>query len=194
MDVAHERCCGLDVHKKGVTACLVTPGANGSPEKEIRSFGTMTDDLLALAAWLSDAEVSHVAMESTGVYWKPIWNLLEDSFELILANPQHIKGLRGKKTDVKDCEWIADLLRHGLIRPSFVPNREQRELRELTRYRTTLVQERSAELNRLQKTLEGGNVKLASVVSDINGKSAREMVAALVGGASDIVAMANLGA
>ena len=173
-------------------ACLVAPGAAGSPEKEIRSFGTMTADLLALADWLGQAQVTHVAMESTGVYWKPIWNILEDSFELILANPQHIKGLRGKKTDVKDCEWIADLLRHGLIRPSFVPNREQRELRELTRYRTTLVRERSAELNRLQKTLEGGNVKLASVVSDMNGKSAREMVAALVGGATDAVAMADL--
>ena len=192
MDVLYERCCGLDVHKKTVVACRIVPGADGLPYKEVRSFGTMTDDLISLAAWLGEAGVTHVAMESTGVYWKPIWNILEDRFELVLANAQHIKPLKGKKTDVKDCEWVADLLQHGLIKPSFVPNRDQRELRELTRYRTTLVKERSAELNRLQKTLEGANVKLASVVSDINGKSAREMVAALVGGALDPEAMANL--
>ena len=193
MDVIHERCCGLDVHKKSVSACLIGPGAAGSPEKEVRTFGTMTDDLLALAAWLRQAGVTHVAMESTGVYWKPIWNILEaESFVLILANAQHIKPRRDKKTDVMDCEWIADLLRHDLIKPSFVPSREQRELRELTRYRTTLVRERSAELNRLQKTLEGANIKLASVVSDMNGKSAREMVQALVGGSTDTVAMADL--
>lgn len=192
MEVVHERCCGLDVHKRSLTACRITPGSDGSAEKEVRTFATMTEDLLALADWLAEAEVSHVAMESTGVYWKPVWNILEASFELVLANAQHVKPQRGKKTDVKDCEWLADLLRHGLIRPSFVPNREQRELRELTRYRSTLVRERSAELNRLQKTLEGANVKLASVVSDINGKSAREMVAALVGGDTDTVAIANL--
>ena len=192
MDVVHERCCGLDVHKKTVAACLIVPGPDGTPHKQTRTFGTMTDDLLDLADWLSEAGVTHVAMESTGVYWKPIWNMLEDSFELVLANAQHIKPLKGKKTDIRDCEWVADLLRHGLIRPSFVPNREQREFRELARYRTTLVKERSAELNRLQKTLEGANVKLASVVSDMNGKSAREMVQALIGGEMDTVAMADL--
>lgn len=192
MDVVHQRCCGLDIAKKSLTACLIAPGADGLPQKEIRSFGTMTDDLVSLADWLARAEVSHVAMESTGVYWKPVWNILEEGFELILANPQHIKPLKGKKTDIKDCEWVADFLRHGLIRPSFVPDRQQRELRELTRYRSALVKERSAELNRLQKTLEGANVKLASVVSDINGVSAREMVAALIGGATDLQAIANL--
>jgi transposase len=192
MEVVHERCCGLDVHKKSVTACLIVPGPDGLAQKEIRSFGTMTADLLSLADWLTQAGVTHVAMESTGVYWKPVWNILEDRFELILANAQHTKPLKGKKTDIKDCEWVADFLQHGLIRPSFVPDRDQRELRELTRYRTTLVRERSAELNRLQKTLEGANVKLASVVSDINGKSAREMMAALVGGVMDVDAVANL--
>jgi len=192
MDVAYERCCGLDVHKKTVVACRITPGRDGKPQKEVRTFETMTDDLLALGRWLAEAGVSHVAMESTGVYWKPVWNLLEGDFELVLANARHIKAVSGRKTDVHDCEWIADLLRHGLIRPSFVPSREQRELRELTRYRTSLVQERSAEVNRLQKTLEGANVKLASVASDVNGKSAREMLEGLVAGATDTAALAEL--
>ena len=192
MDVVHERCCGLDIGKKSLTACLVVPGPDGLPQKEIRTFGTMTDDLLSLAEWLSGAGVTHVAMESTGVYWRPVWNVLEERFDLVLANPQHIKPLKGKKTDIKDCEWVADFLRHGLIRPSFVPSREQRELRELTRYRMALVKERSAELNRMQKTLEGANIKLASVVSDINGKSARDMVIALVGGSTNAEAMADL--
>lgn len=192
MEVVHERCCGLDIGKRSLSACLVVPGADGLPLKEVRSFGTMTDDLLALAEWLRQAGVTHAAMESTGVYWQPVWNILEEDFELILANPQYVKPLKGKKTDVKDCEWLADFLRHGLIRASFVPDRAQRELREITRYRATLVKERSAELNRLQKTLEGANVKLASVVSDINGKSAREMVAALVGGSVGVQAIANL--
>ena len=192
MEVIHERCCGLDVHKATIAACLITPARSGQVHKEIRTFGTMTDDILALRDWLSEAGVTEVAMESTGVYWKPIWNLLEDDFELVLANASHIKGLRGKKTDIKDCEWIADLLRHGLIKASFVPNREQRELRELTRYRTTLVRERSAELNRLQKTLEGGNVKLASVASHLQGKSTRQMLAALAAGSTDSAAMAEL--
>ena len=169
MEVVYERCCGLDVHKRTVVACRITPGPGGVPEKEVRTFETMTDDLLSLSRWLSEAGVTHVAMESTGVYWKPIWNLLEEDFELILANPRQIKARSRRKTDVHDSEWIADLLRHGLIEPSFVPGREQRELRELTRYRTSLVQERSAELNRLQKTLEGANVKLASVASDVHG-------------------------
>lgn len=192
MEVVSERCCGLDVHKGTIAACLITPGRPGQAQKEIRTFGAMTDDILALRDWLDEAGVTQVAMESTGVYWKPIWNLLEDDFELVLANAGHIKGLRGKKTDVKDCEWIADLLRHGLIKSSFVPSREQRELRELTRYRTTLVRERSAELNRLQKTLEGGNVKLAGVVSDLQGKSARQMLAALAAGSTDSATLAEL--
>jgi len=128
VDVVYERCCGLDIHKKTVVACLIIPGSNRKTQKAIRTFGTMTDDLLGLADWLAEHEVTHVAMESTGVYWKPIWNLLEDRFELLLVNAQHLKAVPGRKTDVKDSEWIADLLRHGLLKASFVPDRPQREL------------------------------------------------------------------
>jgi transposase len=142
----------------------------------------MTDDLLALGDWLAGREVTHVAMESTGVYWQPIWNLLEERFTLLLANAHHIKQVPGRKTDVGDCEWIADLLRHGLLKGSFVPDRTQRELRELTRYRTVLMQERAAEVNRLQKTLEGANIKLAAVATDVLGKSGRQILEALVAG------------
>jgi transposase len=163
MDVVYPRCCGLDLHQRTVVACLLTPGPRGKPTREVRTFGTMTDDLLALADWLTAAGCTHVAMESTGVLWKPIYNLLEGSFELLLVNAHHVKAVPGRKTDVKDSEWLADLLRHGLLRPSFVPDRPQRELRELTRYRTTLVRERSAEVNRLQKTLEGANITDESV-------------------------------
>ncbi len=183
MDVVYERCCGLDIHKKLVVACLITPGPEGRPTKQLRSFGTMTADLLELADWLQAAGCTHVAMESTGVYWKPLYNLLEDRFTLLLVNAQHIKRVPGRKTDVQDSEWIADLLQHGLLQASFVPERPERELRELTRYRSSLVRERSAEVNRLQKTLEGANIKLASVVSDITGASARRLLAALLGGA-----------
>jgi transposase len=168
------------------------PGSNGQPVKDVRSFGTMTDELLQLADWLAAADCTHVAMESTGVYWKPIWNLLEDQFELFLVNARHVKAVPGRKTDAKDCEWLADLLRHGLLRGSFVPDRDQRELRELTRYRTSLVQERSAEVNRLQKTLEGANIKLGDVATDIMGLSSRQMLAALVAGQTDAGAMAQL--
>jgi transposase len=192
MDVVYERCCGLDLHKRTVAACAIVPGPQGVPRKTIRTFGTMTEDLLALADWLAAEGVTQVAMESTGVYWKPVWNLLEDGFALWLANARHIKAVPGRKTDVRDCEWIADLLRHGLLRASFVPDRPQRELRELTRYRTSLVQERTAEVNRLQKALEGANIKLAGVATDIMGKSAREMLAALVAGADDGAALARL--
>lgn len=180
MDVVYERCCGLDIHKKVVVACLITPGADGKPQKEIRSFGTMTSDLLELSDWLMQAGCTHVAMESTGVYWKPIFNLLEDRFNLLLVNAQHVKRVPGRKTDVADCEWIADLLHHGLLTASFVPERAERELRELTRYRSSLVRERSAEVNRLQKTLEGANIKLASVVSEVTGVSARRLLAELL--------------
>jgi transposase len=155
MDAIYERCCGLDIHKRTVVACMIAPGSSRQSRKEIRTFGTMTDDLLALADWLAAEGVTHVAMESTGVFWKPLFNLLEDRFQLLLVNARDIKQVPGRKTDVKDCEWIADLLRHGLLKASFVPDRPQRELRELVRYRTTLVRERSAEVNRLQKTLEG---------------------------------------
>jgi transposase len=192
MEVVYERCCGLDVHKQSVVACRIAPGPDGAPRKRVRTFGTMSADLLELSDWLTSAAVTHVAMESTGVYWKPIWNLLEGSFELVLANARHIKAVPGRKTDVRDCEWIADLLRHGLLRGSFVPDRGQRELRELTRYRTSLVRERTAEANRLQKTLEGANIKLAAVATDILGISGRAMLAALVDGATDTAAMADL--
>jgi transposase len=192
MDVLYSHCCGLDIHKQLVVACLVTPGADGQARKEVRSFGTMTADLLQLADWLTAVGCTHVAMESTGVYWKPIYNLLEGSFTLLLANARHIKTVPGRKTAVRDCEWIADLLRHGLIQASFVPDRAQRELRDLTRYRTSLVQERTAEANRLQKTLEGANIKLASVATDILGASGRQILAALVAGTTAPDALAAL--
>jgi transposase len=192
MDVRSERRCSLDMHKRTVVACLIVPGAGGTPTKEVRTFGTMTDDLLRLADWLLAAGCTHVAMESTGVYWKPVWNLLEEEFELLLVNARHVKAVPGRKTDAKDCEWLADLLRHGLLRASFVPHRPQRELRELTRYRTSLIQERSAEVNRLQKTLEGANIKLGAVATDIMGLSSRQMLAALAGGETDAAVMAQL--
>ncbi len=192
MEVVYPRCCGLDLHKKRVVACLIVPGADGMPQKEVRTFGTMTGDLLALAGWLAEAGCTHVAMESTGVYWKPVYNLLEGTFELLLVNARHMKAVPGRKTDVKDCEWIAELLRHGLLTASFVPDRPQRELRELTRYRTALIHERSAEVNRLQKTLEGANIKLASVATDVVGTSGRQMLAALVAGATEGATLAQL--
>ena len=151
----------------------------------------MTRELLALADWLEAQGVTHVAMESTGVYWKPVHNLLEERFQLLLVNAQHIKAVPGRKTDVRDCEWIADLLRHGLLRARFVPARAQRELRELVRHRCSLVQERTAAANRVQKTLEGANIKLASVASDILGRSGRAMLDAIIGGESDAAVLAQ---
>jgi transposase len=192
MQVVHERCCGLDIHKKTISACAITPGPDGQPQKAVRNFGTMTDDLETLAEWLRSQGVTHVAMESTGVYWQPIYNVLEDDFSLLLANARYIKAVPGRKTDVRDCEWIADCLRHGLLKGSFVPDRSQRELRELTRYRTSLTDERSAEINRLQKTLEGANIKLASVATDVLGKSGREMLELLVAGTVDAAVLADL--
>jgi transposase len=195
MQVVYERCCGLDIHKRSVVACLIVPGMPGSdklPQKEIRTFGTMTEDLLGLSDWLLSNGVTHVAMESTGVFWKPIYNLLEGQFDLLLVNAAHIKAVPGRKTDVRDCEWIADLLRHGLLTSSFVPDRPQRELRELTRYRTQLIRERSTEVNRLQKTLEGANIKLSSVATDIMGVSGKHILSALIGGSTDEGAMAQL--
>jgi transposase len=192
MEILYERCCGLDVHKRSVVACLFVPGPDDKPTKQIRTFGTMTSDLLALSDWLAAAGCTQVAMESTGVFWKPIYNLLEGSFELLVINAQHIKAVPGRKTDVRDAEWIADLLRHGLLRASFIPDQPQRELRELTRYRTALTRERANEVNRVQKTLEGANIKLAAVATDILGKSGRDILAALVGGTSDGTTLAHL--
>jgi len=193
MQVVHERCCGLDVHKKSVTACVLTPGAGGEPAAEVRTFGTMTEDLERLADWLAARGVAEVAMEATGSYWKPVWNVLEERrFALTLANAQHVRHVPGRKTDVKDAQWLAELLRHGLIRGSYVPDRAQRELRELTRYRTSLGEERTAAVNRLQKVLEGANIKLAAVASDVTGVSARAMLAELVAGSTDAEALAEL--
>lgn len=180
------------MHKRSVTACRIVPGPDGPPLVETRAFETMTDELLALGDWLAAAGVTHVALESTGVYWKPVWNLLEERFTLLLVNAQHVKAVPGRKSDVGDAAWLAQLLRHGLLRGSFVPDRPARELRELTRYRSGLVQVRTAEVNRLQKTLEGANLKLASVVSDVTGASARAMLAELVAGQDDAAALAEL--
>ena len=192
MEVVYEYCCGLDIHKKTVVACVVVPGPGKQPHKEIRTFNTMTADLLELADWLTAHRVTQIALERTGVYWKPAWNVLEGSFTLLLVNARHIKQVPGRKTDVKDCEWIADLLRHGLLRASFVPDRPQRELRELTRYRTTLVRERAAERSRIQKTLEGAGIKLGDVASDVLGASGRQMLEALVAGTTDATLLADL--
>jgi len=193
MDVLHRCGCGVDVHKASVVACLIAPRAGGAPCKEVRTFGTMTEDLLQLVDWLVAAGCTAVAMESTGSYWKPLYNLLEGVVEQVLVvNAAHIKQVPGRKTDVKDAEWIADLLRHGLLRASFIPDRPQRELRELTRYRTSLIRERAAEVNRVQKVLEGANIKLAAVASDLTGVSGRAMLAALLDGHMDAAAMAQL--
>src|SRR6266496_855148 len=192
MDVVYPCCCGIDIHKKTAVVCVIASDTKGPPHKEIRTYGTMTDDLLALADWLASEGVTHVAMESTGVYWKAPFNLLEGQFEVLLANAQHIKTVPGRKTDVKDAEWIADLLRHGLLRASFVPDRPQRELRELTRYRTALVRERASEANRLQKTLEGANIKLGDVATNVLGLSARQMLAGLVAGTAEPATLPSL--
>lgn len=185
MDVIHERCAGLDVHKKTVVACVRHLDPQGAVRKETRTFGTMTADLLELADWLKHEEVRHIAMESTGVYWKPIWHVLEGSFELILVNARHIKNVPGRKTDVKDAEWIAQLLQHGLLAPSFVPPEPIRELRDLTRQRAQLVAEKASVANRIHKTLEDANIKLSGVATDILGVSGRAMIAQLIRGETD---------
>ncbi len=187
MEVIYTHCCGLDVHKQKVVACTITPSG-----KEMRTFSTMTQDLLQMKDWLQGVGITHLAMESTGVYWKPIYNLLEGQFELLVANAQHVKNVPGKKTDMKDAEWIADLLRHGLLRGSFVPNRNQRELRELLRLRKSLGYQRSQAVNRIQKTLEGGNIKLGNVASDVMGASGRAMLEAMVTGETDPEKLASL--
>lgn len=192
MQVVYQRCCGLDIHKKMVVACLFTLAESGQRQKEVRTFGTMTSDLLALLDWLKEARCTHVAFESTGVYWRPIFNLLEGEMTTLLVNAQHIKAVPGRKTDVKDAEWIADLLQHGLLRPSFIPPAPQRELRELTRYRSSLVADRARVINRLQKVLEDTNLKLASVVTDITGVSARAILRAYLRGQTDPQELAQL--
>lgn len=184
---------GLDVHKKSVWAAIrKTDPATGSVVETVKQFGTMTADLLALADWLSAAAVTHVAMESTGVYWKPIWNILEERFQMLLANPRELKQVPGRKSDVRDCQWIAHLLACGLLTASFVPDRTQRELRDLTRLRACLEDERGRTANRIHKVLEDANLKLASVASDIFGKSGREMLAAIREGIEDAEQLSEL--
>jgi len=192
MDVLLERCAGFDVHKKSILVCVLITEPGAKPHKEIREYRTMTRDILSLADWLSQLEVTHVAMESTGVFWKPIYNLLEGQFEILLVNAQHIKQVPGRKTDVKDCEWIARCLQHGLLRASFVPARPVRELRDLLRHRAQLASEKTREVNRIHKTLEDANVKLGSVATDIMGVSGREMIRAMIAGENDSSKLAEL--
>jgi transposase len=192
MRVMNEKCGALDVHKKTVVACRRWTQRDGTVKEEVRTFGTTTPELLGMTDWLREWGVSIVAMESTGEYWKPIYNLLEGEVEVILVNASHVKQVPGRKTDVKDAAWLAELLSYGLLKASFIPAKPQRELRDLTRYRVTLVQERARVVNRLQKVLEQANIKLASVASDVMGVSGRQMLEALVGGQSDAKVMAEL--
>jgi transposase len=192
MEIVYSHCAGLDVHKKTVVAAIIVPDETGGLHKAVRTFGTMTRELLDLSDWLTGYEVTHVAMESTGEFWKPVFNILENNFEVLLVNAQHIKAVPGRKTDVKDAEWIAELLRHGLLRASFVPPLGQRELRELTRYRSTFVRTRATLVNRVHKLLEGANIKLTSVASDVLGISGRAMLEAIVAGQSSSTEMAEL--
>jgi transposase len=192
MRIVYARCCGLDVHKKSISACLLTPAEGSGTEQQIRRFGTMTRDLLDLADWLAFNEVTHVAMESTGVYWKPVWNILEASFTILLVNAQHVKAVPGRKTDAKDCQWIADLLQHGLLRGSFVPPGSIRELRDLTRTRASLRQDHTAVANRMQKILEDANIKLASVATDWLGVSGRAILNRMLDGEKDAGKLADL--
>ena len=192
MQTLVERGCGLDVHQATVVACLLIVSKNGKVRKQVRTFGTTTRELEGLREWLLSEGCTHVAMESTGVYWKPIYVILEGAFEIVVANAQHVQKVPGRKTDVKDAEWIADLLCHGLLRASFVPPKPIRELRDLTRYRRKLVESRSAERNRLLKLLESANIKLASVASDVFGVSGLLMLQALVAGQATPQEMAEL--
>ncbi len=192
MDQLIERCCGLDVHRDTVVACVRGPGPNGRRQHEVRTFGTTAVELLALRDWLEAHAVTDVAMESTGVYWKPVFYVLEEAFTCLLVNAAHIKQVPGRKTDVKDCMWIAQCLEHGLLRGSFVPPAPIRELRDLTRHRKVLIQERTRAANRLHKLLEDAGIKLASVATNILGVSGRAMLAALVHGTTDPAVLADL--
>jgi transposase len=192
MEVVYTHCAGLDVHKKSVVAAVIVPDPTGGWRKETQTFGTMTADLLTLSDWLQSHAVTHVAMESTGEYWRPVFNILEANFEVLLVNAQHMHQVPGRKTDVKDSEWLADLLRHGLVRGSFIPPAPQRDLRDLTRHRSNFVRERTNLVNRVHKTLEGANIKLSSVATDIMGVSGRAILAALIEGHRDPATMAEL--
>jgi transposase len=192
MRIVYPRCCGLDVHKRSISACLLTPHEEGGTKQQVRRFGTVTRDLLELCDWLITNQVTHVAMESTGVYWKPVWNILEASVTILLVNAQHVKAVPGRKTDAKDCQWIADLLQHGLLRGSFVPPNPIRQLRDLTRTRVSLRQDHTAVANRMQKILEDANIKLASVATDWLGVSGRAILSRLLDGEQDAGTLANL--
>jgi transposase len=192
MQTLVERACGLDVHQATVVACLLIVGKDGRVQKQMRTFGTTTRELISLREWLLSQGCTHLAMESTGVYWKPVYAVLEGVLEIVVANAQHVKKVPGRKTDVKDAEWLADLLCHGLLRPSFVPPKSIRELRDLTRYRCKLVQSQAAERNRLLKLLESANIKLASVATDVFGVSGRLMLRALIEGKASPKEMAEL--
>ena len=188
MEIIYERCCGIDVHKKQITVCLMK-GA----KKEIKTFGTMTDDLLQMTNWLKENDVEMVAMESTASYWKPIYNILEiEGIPAILVNAQHIKNVPGRKTDVKDSQWIANLLKHGMLKASFIPTRDMRELRELVRYRKSLIEERAREFNRMDKVLQGANIKLTSVASSVDTKSGLAMIKAIAGGEVNAEVLSNM--
>jgi transposase len=192
MEVVFKCCAGLDVHSKTVVSCRRIIGPDGKLDRQVRTFGTTTQELLTLAQWLAEGSVTHVAMESTGVFWKPVWNILEGQFEILLVNARHIKQVPGRKTDVKDCEWIAQLLQCGLLRGSFVPPAEIRELRDLTRHRAKLADQHTAVTNRIHKTLEDANIKLGTVASDILGVSGRAMLTAIVTGENRPEVLANL--
>ncbi len=189
MEVLYKRCCGIDIHKNMMVACVFT----SVRKKEIRQFSTMTEDILQLVSWLKETGCEMAAMESTGSYWKPLYNIFEEEYiPIMVVNAQHIKGVPGRKTDVKDAEWIADLVRHGLVKASYIPNREQRELREITRYRQEMIEERARELNRIQAVLEGCNIKLGSVITDISGKSGMVILKAIISGETDPVVLSDL--
>lgn len=189
MEVLYKRCCGIDIHKNMMVACVFT----SVRKKEIRQFGTMTEDILRLVSWLKETDCEMAAMESTGSYWKPVYNIFEEeNIPIMIVNAQHIKGVPGRKTDVKDAEWIADLVRHGLVKASYIPSREQRELREITRYRQEIIEERARELNRIQSVLEGCNIKLGSVITDISGKSGMAILRAVISGETNPAVLSNL--
>jgi transposase len=193
MDVVFERCAGLDVHKETVVACVRTAGSGRRERRgEVRTFSTVSRGLAELCVWLESEHVTHVAMESTGVYWRPVYAALEGPFELLLVNARHIKGVPGRKTDVRDCEWLAQLLECGLLRGSFVPPQAVRDLRDLTRFRKTLVRERGHQVNRIAKTLELASIKLSSVATDIMGKTGRAILEALIAGNDDPEQLAQL--
>lgn len=192
MQLLYPHCAGIDVHKKTAVVCCRTTASDGTVTTETRTFSTMTADLLALSDWLTNKGITHIAMESTGEFWKPLYNMLEGNFTILVVNAHHMHNVPGRKTDVKDAEWIAELLAHGLLKASFIPPEPQRDLRDLTRQRTILVRERAQVVQRLQKVLEWANLKLASVATDVAGRSARAMLEAIVDGQSDVTMLAEL--